>query len=46
MSDSEYSVIMSDVITNFDCILTSVDSDEPVQSPFKPETPNDVRLVA
>ena len=27
-------------------ILTSVDSDEPVQPPFKLRTPNDVRSVA
>ena len=27
-------------------ILTSVDSDEPVQSPFKLTTPNDVQSVA
>ena len=29
----------------FPTILTSVDSDEPVQSPFKLETPNDVQSV-
>ena len=27
-------------------ILTSVDSDEPVQPPFKLKTPNDVQSVA